>query len=783
MSVDSTSPPPAPRSPSPEPTLLSPNRFITAPLTLFIDRTMTWVIKAGGLGIIVAVFGIFAFILVQILPLFQGAQVSEATRVALPIPAAQIAGLALDEWGQVPTVIARNGQIYFVGVDGNQTHIVEPTVGTRQISVIQFDDRASRLLIGCNDGSFIVTQLSWTMNFEKNKDGQSGKEHTSTITGSTSRVIDLSLTTDKALLSVGYAAAERSALAVAIVDAGNGKRQVLAIPIESTGGLIGGKRLVAGEAQDLSALVHGIPERILVDERGEGIVIITQEGELFYCTHDDAGIFTLAQKPLAPFADTPNRRIASCNWLLGDVSLILTNPDGMNRELSLFHPPGEHHRQFNLTKEFPLLPSGASAYAVSTRNKCFLLSAGHTLSLRHGTSANERYSNKTTYTPVAVALSGKYNRIAVAGDDERLHVMNLSDPHPEAGLRALFGSVWYEGKPAPTWDWQSTGGSDDFEPKLSLVPLMWGTLKATFYAMIVAVPLALLGAIYTAEFMHPRFKKIVKPMVEIMASLPSVVLGFLAALWLAPLLEQRVPSLLAVFIALPTIAILIGWWWSGLSMRWRSKIKPGYEYLAFIPLLALTTIVAWSLGPWLEDILFAVPNSDGVMAGDFRTWWTATTGLGFEQRNSLVVGLIMGFAVIPIIFTISEDALSNVPATLRSGSLALGASRWQTAMRVIVPTASAGIFSALMIGLGRAIGETMIVVMATGNTPIMSGNIFDGLRSLSANIAVELPEAAQHSTLYRTLFLGAFLLFILTFIVNTAAELLRQHLREKYKTV
>lgn len=143
----------------------------------------------------------------------------------------------------------------------------------------------------------------------------------------------------------------------------------------------------------------------------------------------------------------------------------------------------------------------------------------------------------------------------------------------------------------------------------------------------------------------------------------------------------------------------------------------------------------------------------------------------------------MGFAVMPLIFTIAEDALSNVPDSLRSGALALGASRWQTAIHVILPTAFAGIFSAVMIGFGRAVGETMIVVMATGNTPIMDMNIFSGMRTLSANIAVELPEAPEHGTLYRTLFFGAMLLFLMTFAVNTLAEILRQHLRDKYKNV
>jgi phosphate transport system permease protein len=182
-------------------------------------------------------------------------------------------------------------------------------------------------------------------------------------------------------------------------------------------------------------------------------------------------------------------------------------------------------------------------------------------------------------------------------------------------------------------------------------------------------------------------------------------------------------------------------------------------------------------------VAFVVTDpATGQKTADFRAWWPAVTGASYDQRNSLVVGFMMGFAVIPIIFTIAEDALSNVPKPLITASMACGASRWQTALRVVMPTASAGIFSALMIGLGRAVGETMIVVMATGNTPIMEWNIFSGMRTLSANIAVELPEAPHHATLYRTLFLGALVLFLLTFAINTVAEVLRQHLREKFKT-
>ena len=194
--------------------------------------------------------------------------------------------------------------------------------------------------------------------------------------------------------------------------------------------------------------------------------------------------------------------------------------------------------------------------------------------------------------------------------------------------------------------------------------------------------------------------------------------------------------------------------------------------------------LGWQVGPLLESWLFIYKDpSSGREIADFRLWWPQATGISFEQRNSMVLGFMMGFAVIPVIFTIAEDALSNVPKSLTAAAAALGANRWQVVWTVMLPVASSGIFSALMIGFGRAVGETMIMVMATGNTPVMEWNIFNGMRSLSANIAVELPEAPVGSTHYRTLFLGAVVLFAMTFVLNTLAEVLRQRLRERNKIV
>jgi phosphate transport system permease protein len=151
----------------------------------------------------------------------------------------------------------------------------------------------------------------------------------------------------------------------------------------------------------------------------------------------------------------------------------------------------------------------------------------------------------------------------------------------------------------------------------------------------------------------------------------------------------------------------------------------------------------------------------------------------YVQRNALIVAIGMSFAIIPLIFTIADDALSSVPDHLRSASLGAGATPWQTAVRVIVPAAASGLFSAVMIGLGRAVGETMIVLMAAGNTPLMGWNLFNGFQTLSAAIATELPEAARGSAHYRVLFLAALTLFGMTFVVNTAAEIVRQRFRRR----
>lgn len=757
-------------------------RFITSRSTLLVDRGMDLFIRAGGLLVIIAVFGILIFILGQVLPLFGGASV-HGGQVSRPVGAGVPIALVVDEWGSLPITLDGEGRMlahHLPPLDPNGSRQRLPTVkvdetrldlGSAKITTALSQVRSQRVMLGTDDGRVLLLEAVWVDAGVVGK----GMSTSGRLTQQSAEPIGVA---GKPILALGYGDSGDDRL-LAVIQEVEGKRVVTARPSIKKRG-----KMQAGNPVDLSPKIGGRAERLLVDDRGESVLVGNDAGELYWFVKNDEE-FELRQT-LRPFGglEGSGHKLAGFDYVFGDVSLVVWNDQGLARKFSLFRKPGEQLRTFGQTMEWTDLPGTAAAFAASQRNKSFLVAGDGWIQVRHATSGSLRWQGGTPGKAVLAAFNAKQSRLLIADQDGAVRSLDIHDEHPEAGFAALFGKVWYEGQEKPAYTWQSTGG-DDSEPKFSMIPLIFGTLKATLYAMLFSVPIAVLAAIYTAEFMHPRLKAVIKPGIEIMAALPSVVLGFLGALVLAKYLAPRIPSFLTTALIIPIAAILVGWFWSGLPSRWRALIRPGYESLAVLPLILLVGWGAWSLGPAVERIFFSVTMSDGSQVADFRLWWSNLVGgnAGFVQGNSMIVGLMMGFAVIPIIFTIAEDSLANVPQTLRTGSLALGASRWQTAIRVVLPTASPGIFSALMIGLGRAIGETMIILMAAGGTPIMDLNIFNGLRSLAANLANELPEATKDDTHYRVLFLGALLLFGLTFVINTLAEVVRARLRERYKTV
>ncbi|TCV91943.1 ABC transporter permease subunit [Biostraticola tofi] len=344
----------------------------------------------------------------------------------------------------------------------------------------------------------------------------------------------------------------------------------------------------------------------------------------------------------------------------------------------------------------------------------------------------------------------------------------LLAPSPDISWRTLTQKVWYRHYPAPTWTWQSASLDSHESGKYSLVPLVTGSLKAALYAMLFATPLALAAAMYTAWFMSPGLRRFIKPAMEVMGAVPSVIIGVLAGLWLAPRVSEVLSAVLMLPLVLPLVILGAGRAIASLPAGWGIRLRGGAECLILLPVIALTLWGMVTLSPWLDGWLFSQPLS-------------AWLGDGYNPMNALVVGIAMGFALIPLMFTLAEEALFNVPVHMIQGSLALGATPWQTLIGVTLPSASTGLCSAFILGLGRAVGETMIVLLASGNMPLVDGSLFEGLRSLAANIAIEIPEAALNSEHYRVLFLTALVLFVFTFIINTVAETLRLQLRSRYR--
>ncbi|GFK34175.1 Phosphate transport system permease protein PstC 1 [Vibrio cholerae] len=531
-------------------------------------------------------------------------------------------------------------------------------------------------------------------------------------------------------------------------------------------------RLDRATQQEISRLSLSVPFRDLSQ------LLLTLDGKTLYLRTRSELVVALLDKQgyqireIVDLSEGDSRHQVTQLYLLsGAFSLLAVHEDGLVSQWFDVLRDGQRHlthiRNFKLASEVQfLLPD--------TNTKGFYSFYRNGTLQSHYTTSEKLVLFERAYqrAPQLVAMSENQAYLA-SYDQGKIQLAQVENRNPEVSFSALWQKVWYESYPEPEFVWQSTAATDDFEAKFSLVPIAFGTLKAAAFAMLFAMPIAVLGAIYTAYFMTPSMRRVVKPTIELMEALPTVIIGFLAGLWFAPFVESHLPAVLALMILLPPSTIVLGFIWSRLPKAWLRRIPSGWHVLILIPVLIGISALILSYSGELENALFA---------GDLRVY-LAQHGIGYDQRNALVVGFAMGFAVIPTIFTIAEDAIFSVPKHLSDGSLALGATPWQTLIYVVLLTASPGIFSAIMMGLGRAVGETMIVLMATGNTPLLDWNIFEGMRTLSATIAVELPESEVQSAHFRILFLAALLLLTFTFAVNSLAEWVRQRLREKYRSL
>lgn len=732
---------------------------------LIKDHFARYGVVIGGLGVIVAIALIFFFLLYSVFPLFVPATAESVAHYDVPEKTlGNTLLLTMDEQNQMASRFTDSGQVVFFEVATGKTVDVKSVpipAGAHISSFAQGSPAEGVVIYGLSDGRAIVAKSQYQESYANDK-----------------RIITPSLS---------YPLGE----APLVVDDTGTTLEKIAVKTDDTTTIVAKTadkvRLVSFEKKESlfdeeaglnrTDAVLDVPAAfnltdIIIDKEQRNLYLFSSEGRLSF--------FDISNKSSPAIRQQQNivaagEKIASIAFLNGDLSLLVGDSSGLVTQWSLGK---DDMKQTALRKirSFKVSDSPVIGIYAEQRRKGFMtLDANGVVGIYHSTAERELIK-KPVGEPgsVAATLSPKANAFLVQSGDNTMHFWHVENEHPEVSMKVLWQEVWYESYSKPSYIWQSSSASNDFEPKYSLVPLVFGTLKAAFYSMLFAVPLSLMGAIYTAYFMTPTMRRYVKPSIEMMGALPTVILGFLAGLWLAPLIETHLAGLFALFMIVPLAVMLFAFIWQNLPEDLRQKVPEGWDAALLIPVILLSAWFAFAVSAPLEAVLFN---------GSLREWFKAELGIGYDQRNALVVGVAMGFAVIPTIFSIAEDAIFSVPKHLTVGSLALGATPWQTMTRVVLLTASPGIFSAIMIGLGRAVGETMIVLMATGNTPVMDLSVFQGMRTLSANIAVEMPEAEVDSTHYRVLFLAALVLFLFTFIVNTLAEVIRQRLREKYSSL
>jgi phosphate transport system permease protein len=849
----------------------------TSPLVRWIDRLARWVIAAGGIGTIAMVSLVCIFLVSVVLPLFQGADVDRNAVFSAPEKTRAPIKVGLDEYRTTGWVLYPDGKLYcFRLTDGQALGLPQEIKGAgageaSRMTAWSFATDSEHCAFGFNDGSVRTGAIGFKTSFLE-ADGVPESlrrlpigEVSTYEDGIVSRTpegqfrlqkLDLSLdpptpaVTNSPILRIAFAI--RSEGPLLCTHSADGSTALHSLTKQTS--LLSDDEKVTVETYPVPAVEgkQGPPSYVLVSGLGDNVILVWGDGRL--CRFDTRDLSKPRPVEMLNILSGNGETITAVEYLLGGGTLMVGDSAGNVRAWTTSKPrsaPTSDGIVLVGAHEFSLGKAPITALAVSSRDRMVVAGAADgNFSLLYVTSnrvmATARPDGDGPIQSVAIAPRGD-GLLAVGPGG--VSSWKVDPAYPEISLATLFRPVWYEGYSGPTHSWQSSSGSDAFEPKFGLWPLIFGTLKATTYSMLFGAPLALLAALYTSEFLNPRLRAKIKPTVEVMASLPSVVLGFLAGLVIAPAAESVVPAILTSFFAIPAALLLAAHLWQLLPAEWAVRWRrwrllaillvvplgvligvvtgPIWERLLFggdlkawlnghvgsgtpgwfvILLPPSALITAWMMGQYIKPILRrASANWSRFRSGVFElarflaacatallVAWLAGLFLNslsldprgilvgtYVQRNALIVGFMMGFAIIPLIYTIADDALSSVPAHLRSASLGCGATNWQTALRIVIPTAMSGLFSALMIGLGRAVGETMIVLMAAGNTPIMDWNIFNGFQTLSATIATEMPEAARDGTHYRTLFLAALTLFVMTFFVNTIAEMIRLRFRRR----
>ncbi len=725
------------------------------------DRAVRGLVSIGGLGIICAVLLIFVYLISVVLPLFQSAEISEEAyfdglsggRGNGPANESPLL-LALDSAAGIALRIGAGGRVEFIDLtDGGllaQENLTS-SAGAELTAVAEDSGDSGLFAAGFADGEIVLA--GW----------DAGGGVPRLVFPVAPRAYRLPSGGPVAVLGLRSGQGRFD-----IAAAGAGGRAVLFAGGASPGSVAAAPALV--QVRELPVAATDI-DRILLPLDWRWVFILETSGEMNLLELEPSGAARIAHT--VRLAPSP-ARLTDIEWLAGGVSLLAADSAGGATQWFVVREEGS--ARLRQIRRFQLFDNAVADLEAERNRRNFMALGGNgELALLNATTEAELLRLDLADASVrALALAPAGELLLLADAQGGIGLWRLDNPFAEFSPAALWHPAWYENYPAPGLIWQTSAADDTFEPKYSLAPLTFGTLKAAFAAMLFAAPLAVGAAVFTGNFMVPGLRRRIKPLIELMEALPTVVIGFLAGLWLAPLVEENLAALVVGLALLPLSVVLASAAMARLPERFERSLAEGWQLLALAPVMLLAGWLAWRFAPLMEVALF----DDGLSA-----WLATQWGLEYASRNALIVGAAMGFAVTPVIYSIADDAIFTVPRHLGYGAFALGANSWQTLVRLILPAAAPGILSALLIGFGRAVGETMIVLMATGNTPIMDVNLFAGMRTLAANLAIEIPESEPGGTHYRILFLSSLLLLLFTFLINSLAELARQRMRRKYRLI
>ncbi|MXW44232.1 MAG: hypothetical protein F4Z56_05960, partial [Candidatus Dadabacteria bacterium] len=500
------------------------------------DRLARHVVFVGGAGIILCIVAILFFIGIETVPLWKspGKKLESVSEIKDRFVSGTAAGqvrifdIGVDEYREQFFTVDSLGSVRFFTLEEEPKSLKTHTISHKTAGYTSFYNAISNTSYALADREGYVKPFDVTFRVEFRK----GTERTvvSKVTeGEALRV------TQEPIEIFAYQSSPETGVSVVAAYTASG-RLITYSEVEEEGFL--GESETKIFTTDLTAELKGAAVTgVQVDSETQNLYVSTKNGKLYHWSLSDPSSPEL-KSTLAATAG-PGVAVTEIGFLLGHRSLIVGDSAG---NVSVWFETAGDGEGNKLAKihDLPPLPAAVNKISASQRGRGFLASdTSGNIFLYQATSATKQLDFPGWGKPYAgLSFSPKADGVVAVDSDMVLSSYYLDNPHPETNFRTLFGKIWYEGYDRPRYVWQSTGGTDEFEPKFSLTPLAYGTLKGAIYTMILSIPLAILAAICVSQFLHPSIRNVVKPVIEVMAALPSVVLGFLAGLWLAPRLEK-----------------------------------------------------------------------------------------------------------------------------------------------------------------------------------------------------------------------------------------------------